>query len=534
MTLPSHFHIARFVLQTETALSISTGSPDGVFDTALVHDANGLPAIPGSSLAGVLRHLYWNDHGEAAMRDLFGFQDPAKDHASGGRPSGLRVEWGCIHDQYDRPVQGLVLPDAERRLAEDPILAPLVAWPTIRQRVRIGHRGCAADKAKFDRAVLPAGYRFSCELSLLGSERDDPRWTRLLALLHDPRLRLGGAVRAGLGALRLIRLATGRFDLTDSDQAKAFRALGQDIGDLRQLQDRSATAAADADCQAPAGWLCTQLDLDPEDLWRVGQGHSPLGDYTTAKSAPDALPLMEQALDWQPASADTATPLAEPRVRLALLPGASVKGAIAHRTRFYLNCLTGSFADLDDDKDAKAARAEAIHGMIFGSARDNADDATDHRGQRRRRPSGRSGRLFIDDARIEVKPDQVSSLNHNAIDRFTGGVRDRLLFSEELLGSTRIRLRLLLRIGPEPIDDPDAERRADKQRQAAEQLRLGLKALHRALLDLAEGRLPLGAGTGKGHGAMRASLPEDWTRSLLAEPAATAASEPNPATKEAA
>lgn len=526
MTLPHHFHIARFVLQTETALSISSGSPDGVFDTALVRDANGLPAIPGSSLAGVLRHLYWHDHGRQAMRDLFGFQDPAKEHQSAGRPSDLRVEWGCIHDRYDQPVQGLILPDAKRQPTNDPILAPLLAQPTTRQRVRITHRGCAADQAKFDRAVLPAGYRFSCELSLLGTEPDDPRWTRLLALLDDPRLRLGGAVRAGLGALRLVRLATGCFDLTNREQAKAFRALGQDMADLRQLRHQSIAPAASLDDDGhrppPDGWLRTRLRLDPEDLWRVGQGSSPLGDYRTAQSAPDALPLIEQAIRWKTLAPDDAAPRAEPQARLALLPGASVKGAIAHRTRFYINCLTANFADLDDS--ARAARAEAIHEMIFGSARDNADETASDGPQRRRRPSGRSGRLFIDDARIDVEPDQVMSLNHNAIDRFTGGVRDRLLFAEELLGQTPIELRLMLRIAPDPADDGDAPE------PAAERLRIGLAALHRALLDLAETRLPLGAGTGKGHGGMRADLPEAWTRALAPAQAPTT----DTATEEAA
>ena len=48
-------HIARFSLQARSALSIGTGGTDGVFDHPIVRDANGLPLIPGTSLAGVLR-----------------------------------------------------------------------------------------------------------------------------------------------------------------------------------------------------------------------------------------------------------------------------------------------------------------------------------------------------------------------------------------------------------------------------------------------------------------------------------------------
>jgi hypothetical protein len=69
---------------------------------------------------------------------------------------------------------------------------------------------------------------------------------------------------------------------------------------------------------------------------------------------------------------------------------------------------------------------------------------------------------------------------HNAIDRFTGGVRDRLLFSEELLWQDEMELALLIHTA----------RLGEDARQA---LRL-------ALDDLISGRLALGAGAGKGHG----------------------------------
>lgn len=156
------FHLARFVLEARTPLSIGSGSPDGVFDTALVRDANDLPAIPGSSLAGVLRHLYRSDQGEAAANALFGYQAPGK-HEKNGAPSRLDVAWCCILDAEGTPVEGLALPP-NRDLPRDPLLAPLMAErdaPLTRNRVRIGPRGAAADTGKFDRAVLPAGYRFA-------------------------------------------------------------------------------------------------------------------------------------------------------------------------------------------------------------------------------------------------------------------------------------------------------------------------------------------------------------------------------------
>jgi CRISPR/Cas system CMR subunit Cmr4 (Cas7 group RAMP superfamily) len=53
------FHICCLVLETVSPLSIATGRDDDLFDNLLVCDANNLPAIPGTSFAGVLRHLYY-------------------------------------------------------------------------------------------------------------------------------------------------------------------------------------------------------------------------------------------------------------------------------------------------------------------------------------------------------------------------------------------------------------------------------------------------------------------------------------------
>src|SRR5690606_22899359 len=113
----STLYIARVVLEAKTPLSISTGTPDGVFDTALVRDANGLPALPGSSIAGVLRHLWQERHGAQSAKRLFGRQE-----GKNGEPSRVIVSWGALLDSRGRPVEGLLLGEEARRLKEDPLL----------------------------------------------------------------------------------------------------------------------------------------------------------------------------------------------------------------------------------------------------------------------------------------------------------------------------------------------------------------------------------------------------------------------------
>jgi len=63
-TRPIHTHryLARLTIEFETAFIIGGGQDDLLFDDVFVADANGLPTLPGSSLAGVLRHA-WADAG---------------------------------------------------------------------------------------------------------------------------------------------------------------------------------------------------------------------------------------------------------------------------------------------------------------------------------------------------------------------------------------------------------------------------------------------------------------------------------------
>jgi hypothetical protein len=118
---------------------------------------------------------------------------------------------------------------------------------------------------------------------------------------------------------------------------------------------------------------------------------------------------------------------------------------------------------------------------LFGSANnENAGDMEepDH-----------AGRLFIDDVHFETGV--VTTQKHNVIDRFTGGVRDGLLFEEELLFRTPFVGENAIHLY---VDQPESVPLIARQ------------ALHKALEDLARGRLALGAGSGRGHGFFRGRI----------------------------
>ncbi|OZB62254.1 MAG: hypothetical protein B7X31_10050 [Thiomonas sp. 13-66-29] len=472
--------LARAVLETATPLSISSGNPDGVFDTALVRDANGLPAIPGSSLAGVLRHLWWQTHGPASTDLLFGHQ-----RGKEGQSSRLAVSWGTLLDSTGRAPQGLLLGEQAAQLLRDPLYQHALAQrdaPVLRNRVRLTHRGAAADTGKFDRTVLPSGNRFAIELRLWANDAaDTSEWHAILALLAHPGLRLGGATRAGLGRLRCVSLHQGQFDLRQQAGAQALGTLGRDLTDTNALTPHAPAAHL-------PGWVTGTLRLRTDGLWRIGQGDVPLGQ-TTDKPA-DLLPVTEEHVEWR-----TTGQIASRRA--LLVPAASLKGALAHRMAFHAHRLAGTWAD---DRAPQAAGdpprpspVRALFGDIKDKQRSDAAQAT-----------GWAGCLFIDDVLLPLARQKTAAIMHNAIDRFTGGVRDRMLFQEQSLfgGEVDIPLTLdLARLRQSPGQDSEAAEAGARS------------ALRAALQDLCTGRLALGSRSTSGNGFFRGELSgplADW------------------------
>lgn len=467
----SIFNIARVTLETLTPLSIATGKANGVFDSSLVLDANSLPTIPGSSLTGVLRHLYQDEYGQVGANELFGYQD--RNDSEKSRASRLNVSWGCIQDSKGKAIQGLCLDD--KRIKQDTILnvaLGLADSPANRDRVRLNHKGVSADQGKFDRAVLPAGYRFSVELSLWSDTQNDAQWERILALLNHPLFRLGGSTRAGLGKLKVIEIQELIADLAQEKGRNTFNKMQRDMDsrvgfNLRKLPKSDANETV----------VTATLTLKPKSYWRIGEGEKPNLSDNNGKTA-DLLPKLEQRITW---NANNAQGAAEQ----LLIPGSSVKGALSHRIAFHANRFSGLWADdyLQPDESGKqkdfdkSEHCDVIQ-QLFGFASDEQRKG-DHKGQ--------AGCVFIDDAYQSFTPTDLQIIMHNSIDRFSGSVRDHMLFSEEMVWGKGVNLCLTIK----------------KDSAITETAR---KALQHALNDLCQGRLALGAGVSKGHGFFKGSI----------------------------
>lgn len=471
--------VARVTLETTSPWTVGTGRGDDLIDAVCVTDANGLPAIPGSSLAGVLRHACAGGAERERANDLFGYQEWNK-----GAASRVRVSWAQVHDARNRPVPMRdVVPRATLPENEQAVLAFLEGG-VVRDHVRLSHRGAVDGAGKFDERLVPRGARFTFELCVEGSGDSDPTSDLdfLLGVLCSSTVRLGGRTRRGYGAFTVIGVLARTFDLKRDFKAWATlpRALEVPVpkGVLTPKDLRSVPRAA------AEGFVRGHLVLKPEDYWLFGNGDPSRASHRRGERSVDMVPKTEAILAWQ----NDRCAIVDGADAMNLVQSTGIKGALRHRAKFHRRRVTGTWAD-DASPDAGDAREDVIDAM-FGV-------------EKLAHEEGRPGRVIVNDAWLATAPAERpaglprdGALDHVSIDRYTGGPMDGMLFSEAPMYQGELRVELLL----------DAKRIAPE----------GREALRAAIDDLLQGRLAIGGGSGRGHGYVRGRIDgaalEAWLR----------------------
>jgi CRISPR/Cas system CSM-associated protein Csm3 (group 7 of RAMP superfamily) len=336
-----------------------------------------------------------------------------------------------------------------------------------RDHVRLTARGAAANRGKFDEALVPRGARFTFEIRVNGRDAE-AELENLLNLLAGG-LRLGGHTRRGFGSFKLVTVLIGAFDLCRSEDRQRYRRLDRRL-------DESVPADVLSAWQRPRTLNShherIELELTPEDFWLFGGGEP--GPFVRGNREPDAAPVTEHMIVWDEQGRGQ-------RSRLHLLvPGSSVKGALLHRTTFHALRLSRRFArsggELPYDPEKPAHLEEVV--ALFGEMNDDQSD------------TGRPGRVIVDDVFLALPAPGTPGagprrgwLNHVSIDRFTQAPLDGKLFSESPMFSGKLKLSITVLPSRGGEDDSSA-----------------LAAFRLAIADLCEGRLALGAAAGRGHG----------------------------------
>lgn len=478
MTKYTNRFLARIVIEAETPLAIGSGEKDLLTDALVAVDSNGLPYIPATSIAGVVRSmmraLLSDDSPEsesAIIKSLFGFQGSGKDKDS-GKGSEIIFTEAKLLDSNGCVMDGM---RDSRMLAEDSLLGHYAALP-VRQHVKITDKGVAADKGLFSHQVVFAGSRFCFEIEMLSDGSNFSLFESVLSRLFDVSFRLGGGTRDGFGKIKIVDMAVVQLDLRNPDDLNAYlgksSSLNSDfwksIGAKAKTISSSQTDSND--------YIRYQLRLMPESFFQFGSGFS--------DDSADMTPVKARKVEWHEKDGKVVGNLHD---NLVLIPATSLKGALAHRVAFHWNRLMGQFADdmLDTDfKKITGSRNNAVR-LLFGSEGDEKEGIAISRGNL----------IFADIIQAPI-PDKM--FNHLKIDRFTGGGIEGALFSEKAsYGAGQCYVTDIL-------FDVKSVRKAcgeaaslDNPDEMVAQLKNAFEA---ALKDVCTGMLPLGGGVNRGHG----------------------------------
>lgn len=472
-------------LVARTALHVGGMGEDVTSDMPLARDGAGRFVVPGTSLAGAFRA--WCERAFPQSPDM------------------VTAIWGSADED-----------GAASRVCIDDI--PVGGEETVAVEIRDGvgidrEWGTAAHAIKYDRAVLPRGTRLPLRMTIehddgsAGSARDMA--SALVAALADGEIGLGAAKTRGLGRMRLENGRVECFDLASRDGTLALlRRLAWEArgGGAATHEGRQAAAAEIAPRHAPHA----PPRLSVEIHWH------PVGPLMV-KAGADGV-----AVDTLPLVAGREGGLS------TLLPGSSIKGVLRGQAERIIRTLLD--VPLPDslrplERFLAQVRDVPLVDGVFGAAGESARGGVDDGLATSRVGDGDGplpglGALSVEDchgtacisrdawSRVLAAPIEPprgrkdsplrealdaaglrdwTAAFHVAVDRWTGGAADQLLFTVmEPHGVAWEPIRLDLDFGRLPVHD----------HRAAVMLILLL------VRDLANGRLPLGYGVNRGLGSI--------------------------------
>ena len=512
-------YIARIIIEAQSPISIQSGEKGLLSDDQIMRDWNGLPTLPGTSLMGVLRSHLEKEQGVEKLEQLKSIL--------GGQ---ILMEKGAV-------LNGIVLKEAQkvnigsRLIISDALLCgqyhKVYTIPTadfgpneayfdafktlpIRDRVRMNERGVSDSEGsgKFDEELIFKGTRFKFELELIGNESDEDFWQELFTLIQT-EWQIGGGTRNGHGQLKIIETEKRTFDLRKD--LVAYQAYSSDLDQAIEGGDKATEIIA----HQAAGWYKYVLDLQPADLFfHFGSGK---GNQIT-----DNTPKTERIIVWNGTIPEVDT------TERYLIPASSIKGALAHRTAYHYNLIKGHtiekvLQEVLQEKKAKIKTDFQVKGqsittltesdlnpyleniskevrekytgdnnpakkLLFGYAKQNEEGMEE----------GQIGHVIVEDVYLAKEDVATHIVDHVKIDTFSGAAFDGALFNEEVV-EAKSMVRFIIK-----IKQKDLTKIAD---EAEKQLwKDSYKAIELAIFNIAEGFLPLGGMTQKGHGAFQGDL----------------------------
>ena len=442
-------NLARIVIEAKTPLAVGSGKGDLITDQMVARDINGLPYIPGTTIAGILRSVLKIKKYD---KSIFGFiekpeekKNRLKKNKQMNLNEGSQIIFSSAHivKSGDKVVEELSM-----NVFEDENLKHFEELP-IRQHVCIGLNGTARDKGKFDEEIVFKGTRFCFEIELLSNEENNEIFKQILDELCKDTIRFGGGTRKGFGEITIVKYQQTELDLKNSNSLNAYLKKSSSLNDEFWTEIK-------ADTPTRIETESITLSLNVKDFILIGSGLE--GEKV------DNIPVKEDIIIWE-----NGIPQLKP---FFILPATSIKGALAHRTDYHYRTKKGVFLDeLFKDSENPTIYDTLCKEELFGSVENEAS----------------SGNVFVSDVFIPCDNCNEESCEvqpHVVIDAFTGGASKGKLFQEQLL-KTKEPILIKIYIASK-------EYSADVK-----------ESFMKAIEDLKNGALALGAATNRGHGTFQ-------------------------------
>lgn len=449
----SNIIIAGIEIEFSTPLCVKSGDYSVLSDSIVVKDTNSFPYIPGTSLAGLIRHnlkLQKED-------DEFIF----------GKIDGSRIIFTNANLVYG---EKLVVDGIMDNIENNAILCFYKNLNT-RQHVSINHSGVAKKNAKFDEEIVYSGSRFYFEIEIFTNSNEEfelslNTFYSIISLLKQPNIRLGSGSRKGLGEFIVTRSNLASIDLSNLEMLNLYANKSSSLNDFewwKNIPEYSLLPIKDI--ISDHEWIKKTYKLVPEDFFLIGSGY---GTKDTDKG-----PVKEDKLIWKEGKPEILKDC-------LLIPASSIKGSISHRLAYNYNEITRVFADEIDKTNLSHYTCENNTAVkyVFGTSGSKPEEAK--RG------------LIIPSDIIENIEYLEKIQNHVAIDEFTSGSIKGGLFSESLI-FTENEFLFNLQFHNSLFDGEKTPKDVKE-------------ALEKTLKDFEDGLIPIGSGNGKGFGFFKVDV----------------------------
>lgn len=342
-----------------------------VTDTGILKDADGIPYIPGTSLAGVCRHFMEMQGSDS--RELFGF-------AEGKNAEDSRIVF------YD----AICTSKVERM------------YTSLRDSVRLENR-LAVDKSKFDFEIANSGLEFRLRLEIRdqksgenGSRSSDPGKDEMFLCqivdgFNNGDIRLGAKTTRGFGVFEIQDIKIKKLDLKSENDMKFYIHELNDSGDWNAVDDTKAWDIVKEKWEGKKNSGDCYKEVYEEIKAELSlKSYLYLRDYASLVKAE---PGGEKFVDAQTLCDEYGN---------ALIPGTALAGTFRHHCKYILEKVKMDPKKIKD-----------FLNQLFGYQR----DADDHSSTKTKQKS----RILFEE--IAVCKDELSMINRTrtAVDRFTGG-----------------------------------------------------------------------------------------------------------------